>query len=236
MKKIKTVFKIDRETGLATNEVMPGAEWVLEGQGVATLKVDGSACLVKDGILYKRWDRKLKSEFVKKLRSVGSSFKVTEDMFNVLPENAIPCQEKPDPVTYHHPHWVEVDKNKPEDAFHIKAVEAYGGKLEDGTYELIGNKVNNNPYKLEGNKLVKHGSEILEVPDRSFEGIKNFLTELNGEGIVFHHENGEMFKIRRKDMCKDLCKVEGKPGELVWTPQVDTRNIRENNRVKPKRR
>lgn len=41
MKKIKTVFKIDRETGLATNEVMPGAEWVLEGQGVATLKVEG---------------------------------------------------------------------------------------------------------------------------------------------------------------------------------------------------
>jgi hypothetical protein len=46
MKKIKTVFKIDRETGMATNQVMLGAEWVINGEGTATLKVDGSACMV----------------------------------------------------------------------------------------------------------------------------------------------------------------------------------------------
>jgi hypothetical protein len=207
MKKIKTVFKIDRETGMATNQVMPGAEWVINGEGTATLKVDGSACMVKDGILYKRYDRKLRTEYMKKLRAFGSEFQVTEDMFNVLPANAIPCEEKPDPVTYHHPHWVAIQKDKPDDVFHMKAWETANGKLEDGTYELVGPKINNNPYKLDECKLIKHGAEVLNIPDRSFEGLKAFMEKLEGEGIVFTHPNGEMFKLRRKDMCKAESKL-----------------------------
>jgi hypothetical protein len=217
MKKIKTVFKIDRETGMATNQVMLGAEWVINGEGTATLKVDGSACMVKEGILYKRFDRRLKSEFTKKLRALGNELQVTEDMFNVLPENAIPCEEKPDPVTYHHPHWVPVDKNKPEDAFHINAFEAANGKLEDGTYELIGPRINNNPYKLDRYKLVKHGAEVLNIPDRSFEGLKAFMENLDGEGVVFHHPKGEFFKCRRKDF------------QLFWG-HVDSRDIRDEEK------
>lgn len=198
MKKIKTVFKIDRETSVATPVVTPGAEWVLAGEGIATLKVDGSACMIKDGVLYKRYDRKLKSEFMKKLRA-NKDFVVTQDMFNVLPDNAIPCEENPDPVTYHHPHWIAVDINKPEDAFHIKALDNATTVLEDGTYELVGPKINGNPYNLTELKLVKHGSEVVDMPDRSFEGIKATLERLNGEGVVFYHPNGEMYKIRRKD-------------------------------------
>lgn len=232
MKKIKTVFKINRETSMATSEMTPGADWVLAGEGEATLKVDGSACMVKDGNLYKRWDRKLQSQFMKKLRAVGASFEVTEDMFNVLPGNAIPCQESPDPVTYHHPHWVEIDKNKPEDAFHIKALESVKGTLEDGTYELLGPKVNNNPHQLTEYKLVKHGSEKINVPDRSFEGIKAFLEQLNGEGIVFHHESGEMFKIRRKDMCNGNSKVIVPEGQTAYIMPIDTRNMRDKPKMK----
>lgn len=219
MKKIKTVFKIDRETGMATNQVMPGAEWVINGEGTATLKVDGSACRVKDGILYKRFDHKLQSRYMKQLRALGSEFKVTPDMFNTLPPNAIPCEEKPDPVTYHHPHWVAVDKDKPEDAFHIQAFEAVNGKLEDGTYELIGPKINNNPYKLDECKLIKHGSEVLNIPDRSFEGLKVFMENLDGEGVVFHHPNGEMYKCRKKDM------------KLFWNTE-DTRDLRDEEKKK----
>lgn len=232
MKKIKTVFKIDRETNLATTEVTPGAEWVINGIGVATAKIDGSAAMVKNGILYKRYDRKLQSQYMKKLRAVGPSFEVTEDMFNVLPGNAIPCQEKPDPVTYHHPHWVEIDKNKPEDSFHVMAWEAVQGSLEDGTYELIGPKVNNNPHQLTEYKLVKHGSQLLNVADRSFEGIKGFLEELNGEGIVFHHPNGEMFKIRRKDYNLDYSKVIVPEGEMPYKANLDTRNMNQQKKFK----
>lgn len=221
MKKIKTVFKIDRETNTATTEVTPGAEWVLRGEGVATLKVDGSSCMVQDGELYKRYDRKLQSKYMKQLRANKEGFIVTEDMFNKLPENAIPCQPHPDPVTYHHPHWVKIDSNKPEDSFHIEALESFkasGEKLEDGTYELIGAKVNNNPYGLHDHRLVKHGVELLNVPDRSYEGIKEFLNNLNGEGIVFYSPEGEMFKIRRKDMP-----------DMPWNHE-DTRNLRDNKK------
>ena len=219
MKKIKTVFKIDRETGLATSTVTPGAEWVIKGEGVATLKVDGSACMIKDGILYKRYDRKLQSQYMKKLRALGAEFTVTPDMFNVLPADAIPCEEKPDPVTYHHPHWVAVKKDKPEDAFHIAAFEAAGGALEDGTYELIGPKVNNNPYKLDACELVKHGHEVLNIPDRSLEGMKEFLSTLDGEGVVFKNDDGEFFKIRKKD------------ANFFWNCE-DTRNLRDKEKMK----
>lgn len=221
MKKIKTVFKIDRETNTATNEINSGADWVLNGEGIATLKVDGSACMVKDGELYKRYDRKLQSKYVKQLRANKEGFVVTENMFNALPENAIACQPNPDPVTYHHPHWVKIDKNKPEDSFHIEALESFKAnneKLEDGTYELIGSKVNNNPYGLNDHRLVKHGAEILNVPDRSYEGIKSFLETLNGEGVVFYHPEGDMLKIRRKDF-----------ENMFWNHE-DTRNMRDNKK------
>lgn len=219
MKKIKTVFVIDRETNLATSEVNKGAEWVLGGEGIATIKVDGSACMVQNGVLYKRYDRKLQSKYAKQARELGAEFKPTDDMFNILPGNAIPCQESPDPVTFHHPHWVEIDKNKPEDKFHIQALEAFEEKLEDGTYELIGSKVNGNPYKMDTHQLVKHGTQIVELNDRSPKGLKKALEELNGEGFVFYHPDGDMKKYRRKD--------EG----LEWG-HTDTRNLREKKKFK----
>lgn len=219
MKKIKTVYKIDRETNLATEEINKGCEWVVEGKGIATLKVDGSACLVKNGELYKRYDRKLKSQFVKQLRA-NKDFVVKEHMFNELPEGAIPCQEKPDLVTYHHPHWVKIEAEKPEDKFHIEAFNALTNKPEDGTYELIGSKVNGNPYEINHHILVKHGMEILNVPDRSLQGIKSFLETLYGEGIVFYNEEtGEMAKFRKKDVS------------LSWGHE-DTRTIRQNKKNK----
>jgi hypothetical protein len=36
------------------NQVHPGCEWVLAGEGVATRKLDGTCCLIRDGKLYKR--------------------------------------------------------------------------------------------------------------------------------------------------------------------------------------
>ena len=36
--------------------VTQGCEWVLEGKGIATLKIDGSCCAIINGELYKRYD------------------------------------------------------------------------------------------------------------------------------------------------------------------------------------
>ena len=73
-------------------------------------------------------------------------------------------------------------------------------KKEDGTYELCGKKVQGNPENIEGHKLIKHGSEVLSLEDDSFEYIKQYLTENDIEGIVFHHRNDDrMCKIRKSD-------------------------------------
>lgn len=56
MKKIKTVFLIDRDLHRATGVVQEN--WVLEGEGLATIKFDGTSTMVKDGQLYKRYDAK----------------------------------------------------------------------------------------------------------------------------------------------------------------------------------
>ena len=62
MRKIPSLFKRDYEgTRLVYDEVVPGSEWVLAGEGVATRKWDGTACMVRDGRLYKRYDCKRKN-------------------------------------------------------------------------------------------------------------------------------------------------------------------------------
>jgi hypothetical protein len=52
MKKIPSLFK--REYGskarLVYDEIVPGTEWAHAGEGVATCKIDGTSCLVRDGI------------------------------------------------------------------------------------------------------------------------------------------------------------------------------------------
>lgn len=199
MKKIKTLFVIDRNTDLATDVITEGAEWVVRGEGKTTIKFDGSATLFKDGNLYKRYDRKLKSNFVKIARKLGDKFVPEDHMFTIVPEGAIPCEENPAPFSLHFPHWVLVT-DAPEDKFHKEALLNSGNLDDDSTYELVGPKVNGNAYNLDRHELWKHGSVEFEIKDFSFEGLKNALKSLPHEGFVFHHPNGEMIKLRRKDM------------------------------------
>ena len=61
MKKIPTlferVFENHKKVGILPN-VTPGMEWVLEGEGIATEKKDGSCCAIINGVFYKRYDAK----------------------------------------------------------------------------------------------------------------------------------------------------------------------------------
>lgn len=177
MKKISTLFKKDpNNLGRVINEVNPENLWVLNGEGVATRKFDGSASAIINGKLYKRYD-------VKKGRSV--------------PDGAIPCQEA-DVITGHHPHWVKCDPTKKEDSYFFQAFSDIPLK-EDGTYELCGEKVQGNPEGITGHQLIKHGKEVLFGFEYSFDGIRDFLRKTDIEGIVFHHPDGRMCKIRKKD-------------------------------------
>lgn len=61
MKKIQTLFERVYEhhkvVGI-TDKATPGMEWVLAGEGEATVKIDGSCCAIINGELYKRYDAK----------------------------------------------------------------------------------------------------------------------------------------------------------------------------------
>lgn len=177
MKKMKTVFVIDRENGnVAINEVMPGNEWVIAGEGVATRKVDGTSVLIRDGVMFKRFDAKH-----------GKN----------PPVGFIPCEERPDEHTGHWPGWVPVGEG-PEDKFHREAF-AKRNDWEDGTFELVGPKINGNREKIDSHELWRHGAIVLADVPRTFDGLREWLEANVMEGIVFHHPDGRMAKIRRKD-------------------------------------
>lgn len=161
-----------------TDTVTSGCEWVLNGEGEATRKYDGTCCLVQDGEIYKRFDYKQGRK---------------------LPDGAIPCQKEADPITGHFPHWVKCDADNPSDKWHIKAFQKYRN-LENGTYELCGEHFQKNIDGVctSGDILIPHGKDFIKV-DRTFEAIKQYLHDNYIEGIVFHRCNGEMCKIKRSD-------------------------------------
>ena len=188
MKKIPTLFKREFEghkVAKITSEVHPGMEWVLEGEGEATEKVDGSCCAIIDGKFYKRYDAKKGKK---------------------PPEGAIPCCEA-DPVTGHHPHWVPVDRDAPENRWlvqaYVNSLTLHRGLLEDGTYEAYGPAFNGNPEGARWNELYRHGNHKLRCCPRDFEGIKEYLRNIPIEGVVFWKDGEPQCKIRRKDFGFD---------------------------------
>ena len=195
MKKISTLYKKSPDDlSVVINEVNEENSWVFS-EGIPTRKWDGSACMIKNGRLYKRLDVKL----WKKKR--GKVIKFTEEQLKAKkPIGAIPCQDA-DKISGHHPHWVLCDRDKPEDKYHFEAFD-HLEVWEDGTYELIGEKINGNHEKVKGHMLIPHGEDVLPLYDFSFESIRTFLSnpKLDIEGIVFHNKNdGRMCKIRKCD-------------------------------------
>lgn len=176
MKKIISLFQRNYDGDrLVRDEVVPGAEWVLAGEGVATRKFDGTCCMVKDGILFKRHD-------AKKGKQPPSGF--------------VPAQD-PDTVTGHWPGWVEVG-NGNDDRWFREPHNGWRVPLPDGTYELCGPKVQGNPERFEKHVLVPHGEEAVDAP-RTFAALKEWFRGRNIEGIVWHHPDGRMVKIKAKD-------------------------------------
>ena len=184
MKKITTLFKKNPENlGRVIDEIDPKNEWVLKS-GVPTRKFDGTACAIKNGELYKRYDAKIN--------------KKTGEYKKNIPIGAIPCQEA-DKITGHHPHWIKCERQNPEDKYHFEGYDNLAAKI-DGTYELIGEKVQGNPEKVKGHHLIQHGIFKCEITDFSFGSIKRYLMINDMEGIVFHDMlSNKMCKIRKSD-------------------------------------
>jgi hypothetical protein len=178
MKKIPSLFARDMSTGRVTDAITPGCEWALtDPSAVPTVKWDGTACLVRGGKLFKRYDSK---------------------RGKAPPPNFEPCQD-PDPITGHHPGWIPVS-DAPDDRWHREVVVS-AESLPDGTYELVHPKVNGNPHRVFDPCLVPHGADVLEnarVLD-SFAAVRDYLAGSTFEGIVWHHPDGRMTKAKRVD-------------------------------------
>ena len=191
MQKIKCLFirVFENHSATLTQGVTSGCEWVMEGIGKATVKYNGTACAIIDGNLYARYDCK-PSKKARKRHEPGTPWALAE--LKQPPADAIPCQG-PDLVTGHWPHWVSVE-DQPQYQYHR---EAFDGQA-DGTYELVGPKVCGNHSEFDKHVLIPHGETVV-YPKRTFDGIREWLTEHKQEGIVFHAPDGRMCKIRRRD-------------------------------------
>lgn len=213
MKKTPNVFVMNHETNVVENAVKPGSEWVLNGEGVATVKFDGTSTMWKDGILWKRYDRKLNKTAARRLKK-GEPLSI--DMFKEPPTGFVPCEENPDPVTYHWPGWAPIDANDPNDHRHVEALESATGLVDGKTYELVGPTLAGNVYGLERHELWEHGSVVVDLPVVTFDTIRDYLISNNIEGFVFHHPDGRLAKIRRKDFCLN------KKRDYHWYMMIDS--------------
>lgn len=204
MKKIPMIFKRDFGTGMALDEINPICNWVFEGKGTATRKFDGTCVKIADKKYFKR-------RMVRKGMTSPKDF-IREDF---------------DPITEKSFGWVPVNRDDPNDKYHIEAIDSYNlEELREGTYELCGPNIQGNPEGCSSHSLAEHNfcqdllslrkfgdfrrwfihneeiGRIYPSMPRTFEEIKTWFKGKDIEGIVFHSsydENNQMAKIRKKD-------------------------------------
>lgn len=190
MKKMPTVFVRNFGSGphYVTEQVTPGCEWVLAGEGIATRKYDGTCCMLDEQGRW--WARR-----------------------EIKPGKEIPpyfVEADHDEVTGSTVGWEPIGHSS-FSRWHAEALAAADDDVEDpwngwksGTYELIGPKINGNPERYERHWLIRHeNAEPFAFPDRSYAEMRRVLTFLREkygyEGVVFKHPDGRMAKLKAKD-------------------------------------
>lgn len=186
MKKIPTIFKRGPDFKVI-NEITPGCDWVFNGEGVATEKLDGTnvQITVENGQAIKLEKRRNPTKEEKARGEIdGSYVLVTSDPGDKYIRDAI---DNTDFSTW-----------------------------PDGVHsaEAIGPKIQGNSLNLERHILVRHAdapiysdvqTHIRENADK-FDYLQNIIrvSSLYSksawiEGFVFHHPDGRMAKIKVKD-------------------------------------
>lgn len=187
MRKIPTVFRRgDHNRRHVTPVVNHECEWVLAGEGVATRKYDGTCCMF-DGLDW--WARRE----VKDGKSAPPNFVVVNY----------------DEATGKTMGWEPIEQS-PFAKFHAEALANDGFDPDiwrSGTYELCGPKINGNPEGYEAHYLVHHADDVDRLDlagyrPLTFESIRALALDLGTEGIegiVWHHPDGRMAKIKARD-------------------------------------
>lgn len=187
MNKIETIFDRD-ERFKVTPKIRAGTEWVFAGEGIATEKLD------------------------------GMNINLTIQSGKVIKVEKRRNPSKVDKALGVEPGYIEAHREDPGDQHIFKAVDnTEFVEWPDGSWscEAVGPKIQGNPLGLTGPECVAFSlitkgfySQMI-IPDvpRTFDGLKQFLADFEsrfspghkGEGIVFHHPDGRMAKIKAKD-------------------------------------
>lgn len=192
MRRIPDLFVRDREDRrFVTDQVTPGTEWVLAGEGVARRQYDG-VCVLLDPSLE------------------------PETPPAVNPESPVAdwwVRRKLRPTDVEPPGWVPLETDRDgrvtgwEPAAQSQWVQLLAQAVmetqdpQPGTYELIGPRINRNPDKADRHRIVRHDdAETLDAP-RTYEGLRRWLPRQPLiEGVVWQHPDGRMAKLKRRDL------------------------------------
>jgi hypothetical protein len=180
--KIPTLFARDPEdrAHVLPDQVTPSCEWVLAGEGIATRKYDGTCVMLDmDGDWWAR-------------REVTPGKTPPAGWVEVTVDDVIGKRIGWEPVS-----------QSPFAKFHAEAVERRPDATP-GTYELVGPKINGNPERADWPELIRHAmaERVPEyLDDLDPVALVRFVAEQgNWEGIVWHHPDGRMAKLKGRDL------------------------------------
>lgn len=174
MKKMPTVFlRSEQDRRYVTREPNPAAGWVFTGEGRPTRKFDGTCVRLDEHGAW--WARRE----VKPGRAAPAGWVLVDH----------------DEVTGKSMGWEPIGQS----AFAKAFARVDEVPTRPGTYELCGPKVNGNPEGYDGHVLVPHGLSFLPAVPVSHEGLAEYMAETSYEGIVWHHPDGRMAKLKRRD-------------------------------------
>lgn len=213
MKKIPTLFLRDPDDmQKVTRDVHPDCRWVLDGEGHATRKFDGTCVGYFPAV---RGEVRLGGVGSGEVSEPGDLTGVWLARREVKPGKSAPAGFVPvqtDPATGKTVGWEPVEQS----SFAKVHAQALGNGVLDewphveaslgATYELVGPKVNGNPEGLDEHLLVRHGyiaaveRDDLRTMPRDFDGLMTWLLDHpEWEGVVWHHPDGRMAKLKWRD-------------------------------------
>ncbi|MEY9877355.1 hypothetical protein ABH931_006879 [Streptacidiphilus sp. MAP12-33] len=182
MRKIPTLFLRDPDDRAhVLPEINPVCQWVIDGEGTATRKFDGTCVMLDESGEW--WAR----------REIKPG--------KTPPPNYVAVTT--DEVTGKTMGWEPIEQSAFA-KFHVEALAEPGvGGRKPGTYELVGPKINGNPERERSHRLIAHAdAQRLPNPELTYEGIRAAVVaygSLGAEGIVWHHEDGRMAKVKARD-------------------------------------
>jgi hypothetical protein len=195
VRKVPTVFKRDPEDmRKLLPEVNDGCQWVLDGEGTPTRKLDGTCCMFDGSHWWARREVKPGKQFPAGFIEVECDDTTGKTVGWEPMEQSGFAKWHADALEHE---WEDITKvpSPPDDI---------------GSYELCGPKVQGNPEGFEHHVLIRHADaeHIPSVwyenyegkPGVTFEGLRSLLSDaFPYEGIVWHHADGRYAKLKVRD-------------------------------------